>query len=75
MDPLLEGYEVEPAVTPHHELAVEHDIDVQRTHRRCDLGEVPGETSLLARLQPHPSTTGEGDTPEAVKFGLVAPLS
>jgi hypothetical protein len=43
----LQGSEVESALVPQHELAVEHDVDVQRAYRRCDLREVPGERPLL----------------------------
>ena len=63
MQTSLEGAEVEATTSPDHDLAVEHDVAVQRGHRGDDLREVAGELTLLPGLQRDATGVVEGDAP------------
>jgi hypothetical protein len=51
VQPPLERGEVDPSSIPADEFAVEHGVDAELGVGLGDLREVPGERSVLARLQ------------------------
>ena len=73
VDALLQRCEVQPALVPHHELAVDDDLPVQLAHGAGDLREVPGKRPLLSRLQNRALWTSEGDAAEPVPLRFEGP--
>ena len=57
----------------HDELAVEHDISVERPQPAHDLRELVGERAPVTRQQPHVARLYHRERPEAVQLVLEHP--
>jgi hypothetical protein len=66
MQALLQAGEIQPAVAPERQFAVEHYLDVQLPQRGDDLREVQSERPLLTGVQRDALSTAMGEKAEAV---------
>jgi hypothetical protein len=72
---LLQRGEVDPSLVPADEFTVERDVDVEPADRGCYLREVPGERSLLSRLQGNRVETPQSNAAEAIDLRFRDPAA